>query len=167
MSLVEPQPPRPPKDWMDRDNEMLDLASASGVRQQPDAARRLQSLRAGNMDIVLRGIEARSRMPRVALYTLAEPGPETEAQHSALAQFAGRRFWLPDGLFSDAKATHPEYRTGWSLLRAHLRSGFADGVVALSRDSISSNDAEYERQLRLVGEYRHFIALVHTETGRA
>jgi len=166
MSLGMYQPPRLPADRTHRADETMALGSAGGA-QQIDVARRLQSLRAGNMDVALRGIEALGRMPRVALYTLAEPGPETEAQRSLLARYAGGRLWLPGAAFFDTKATDPDHRTGWSLLREHLQGQYADGVVALSRGSISSSDDAYERQLRLVGERRHFVALVHTETGRA
>lgn len=65
---------------------------------------------------------------------------------------------------SRATYTPPWKRPGWREIERLIRGGFADGVIALDRHNISSDDDEYLGVIQSLGEqYQAFIHLVIPE----
>ncbi|MFE2034421.1 hypothetical protein ACFXBB_14430 [Streptomyces scopuliridis] len=61
-------------------------------------------------------------------------------------------------------ATDPFLRAGWATVRQQIRSGFVDGVVALTHRTISPRLDKYELPLGLVEDHGRSVSLVTPET---
>lgn len=155
-----------PTDWMDRENEHDRWLRPDIPRVSPDRNVQLMKLRREQMERRLEALRIRGRVPKVALYarTVNEQSPERSL--AAVREFAERMEWqVGRGLiFTDCVSEAvPEGRYGWLQVRQQVKSGFADGVVALTRASISLTLDAYEAELNWLAMYGGFIALVHAE----
>lgn len=106
------------------------------------------------------------RMPRVCLYALTVNAEVPRRSLDEVRAFAVREGWQAgaEQTFVDHSGpTNPATRSGWIRVQQQVRSGFADGVVALTQSAITPHREEYEAQLQWFVEHFGFIALVHPE----
>ncbi|MEU0447575.1 hypothetical protein [Streptomyces tendae] len=72
--------------------------------------------------------------------------------------------YFPASRASRSVYTPPWQRPGWREAERQLRDGLAEGVIALDRHNISSDDDEYQAVIRHLGEQcRAFVHLVISE----
>ncbi|MFI9052412.1 hypothetical protein [Streptomyces sp. NPDC053427] len=156
-----------PTDWMDRDNEFNRWLRPNIPRVTPDRDIQLMKLRREQMERRLEALRVCGRDPRIALYARTMNGQSPDRSLSAAREFAERMGWQVgrDQTFTDCLSlTAPEDRLGWLQIKQHVTSGFADGVVALTRAAISPRSNEYETELNWFAMHSGgFIALVHAE----
>ncbi|TLS46106.1 hypothetical protein FE633_11215 [Streptomyces montanus] len=121
---------------MDRENEFDRQFRPDIVRVAPDRNVQLMKLRREQMERRLEALRVRGRVPRVVLYARTVNGQSADRSLAAAREFAERLGWQVgrDQTFTDCLSlTVPEDRYGWLQIRQHVKSGFADGVVALTR----------------------------------
>ncbi len=157
--------PRVAPDWMDRDNA-LEQSLRPGVWVGTDPNARLMRIRQEQLRLALTSLTSVGRMPRVCVYGLAVNGQIPHRSLAAAEAYAAEMGWLLSGsrtYVDEAELAGPSDRPTWTLVKSRIRSGFADGVVVLTRSLISRHDEAYERELIEVAEGRGFVALVHPE----
>ncbi|MGW6558519.1 hypothetical protein [Streptomyces hydrogenans] len=72
--------------------------------------------------------------------------------------------YLPGSRAGRGVYTSPGERPGWREAERLIRGGFADGVIAVDRHDISSDDGEYRTAIEELGErYQAFVHLVIPE----
>ncbi|WP_432001561.1 hypothetical protein [Streptomyces sioyaensis] len=155
-----------PADWMDRDNEYDRMFRPDILRVATDRNLQLMALRKEQMERRLEGLRIRGRVPRVVLYARTVNGLRPDRSLVAASEFAARMEWqvAREQTFTDCLSlTAPEDRYGWLHIKQHVKSGFADGVVALTRAIISPQLNQYETELNWFATNSGFIALVHAE----
>ncbi|PNE43495.1 hypothetical protein [Streptomyces noursei] len=153
-------------DWMDRDNEINRWLRPNVPRVASDRLVQLMKLRREQMERRLEALRVRGRVPRIVLYARTVNGQSPDRSLAAAREFAERMGWQSgDQTFTDCRSlATPEDRYGWLQIKQHVTSGYADGVVALTRAAISPQLDEYETELNwFAGHSGGFIALVHAE----
>lgn len=110
----------------------------------------------------------RTRTLRVVAYAFPAAGSDPAAEHARLQAFA-RGAWhvkyeLHDEPTDPRSVTTPQLRNGWLMARRLVRAGAADGIIAVSRDAISSDDALYEAELRWIADHFGFVDLIVPES---
>lgn len=156
------------RDWMDREREFEAELHPHQVHVEVDPLVRLMDDRRQVLDQRLISIASAGRTPRVCLYLIAADGSDPGRSRNTARDYAHRQAWQTSTLqvFTDRpSATDPLLRQGWSQVRQQIRSGFVDGVVALTHSAISPHLDEYELQLSLIAHHGGFVALVTPETG--
>lgn len=157
-------------EWVDRERAFDRSLHSDAVRFAPDSDIRLMNRRRANLGKRVAALKARGRMPRVCLYALtADPELPAPGLDQARA-LAVREGWQvgPEQVFTEAHGPAiPATRSGWARVQRQVRSGFADGVVALTSSAIAPCRDEYEIQLRWLTEHLRFIALIHPEIPEA
>ncbi|WP_369265242.1 hypothetical protein [Streptomyces sp. R35] len=153
--------------WIDQDNEMTRWMNQAQNRVQPDPRLRLMRLRKNLLRTAVEG-PSRTRTLRVILYTLAISNSDPEPDFARLRTYA-EGVWDVRHEFHDTAsrldgAPAPQDRNGWLAVRLLLRQGAADGVIAVSRDVISPDDALYERELLWFGDHFSFVDLIIPES---
>ncbi|MFJ9239703.1 hypothetical protein ACIRJ3_32550 [Streptomyces anulatus] len=139
---------------------------SAGLRVSPDRTVQLMKLRREQMERRLEALRASVRVPRVALYARTVNGQSPSHSLTAAREFAERMDWQVgrEQVFTDCLSlTAPEDRAGWLQIRQRIRSGFIDGVVAVSRAAVSPQLDGYENELNWIALDHGFIALVHAE----
>ncbi|MCC2275445.1 hypothetical protein LKL35_08420 [Streptomyces sp. ET3-23] len=153
-------------DWMDRENQADRRYRPDILHVAPDRNVRLMKLRREQMERRLEALRICGRVPRIALYARTVNGQGPDRSLAAAGEFAARMGWQVgrDQTFTDCISLRAlEDRYGWLQIRKHVTSGFADGVVALTRAAISPQLGEYETELNWLAMHSGFIALVHAE----
>lgn len=159
--------PNPGRDWMDQKHAFQPSPRPSDTNAQIAATERLGTLRLDSLNRRVAQLWAVGRVPRVCLYTLAIGGKGATHSLDEARQFALRKGWqaaTTQTVTDYHRATTPRSRPGWSSVCQQIRSGFADGVVAITHTAISSDLLEYEYQLQYFDRHLGFIALVTPET---
>ncbi|MFI5749106.1 hypothetical protein ACIBBE_24940 [Streptomyces sp. NPDC051644] len=119
-----------------------------------------------NLERVVAQARSRGRDPRVCLYALSFDEQVPRASLDSAAAYARRKSWQvgSEQSFTDPDdATAPQDRPGWGHVRKQIRAGFADGVVVITADVVSSEVDEYRDELAWFEEHHGFIALVIPE----
>lgn len=153
-------------DWMDRDNEYDRLFRPDAPRVSPDRNVQLMKLRREQMERRLEALSASSRVPRIALYARTVNGQSPDRSLAATREFAERMEWQVgrEQTFTDCLSlTTPEDRHGWLQIKQRVKSGFIDGVVAVTRAAVSPQLDGYETELTWLAMHGGFLALVHAE----
>lgn len=100
-------------------------------------------------------------------YTLISPGGDPEPDYVRLRTYAGGVWKIRREIHDEAADPHrapaPQHRNGWLTARLLVRQGAADGVIAISRDAISPDDALYEHELLWIGDHFSFVDLIIPE----
>ncbi|MGW1123861.1 hypothetical protein [Streptomyces sp. NPDC002526] len=154
-------------DWMDLDNERSCLVLPDAPRVRPDRSAHLMKLRKEQVEHQLATLKVSNREPRVALYARSVNGQPPVQSLSAARDYVARMGWPVSRaqVFTDCRDLYVrEDRRGWEGIRQAIKSGFLDGVVALTRSDISPDLVEYESELNWIAGHSGFIALVHAET---
>ncbi|UNZ18187.1 hypothetical protein [Streptomyces sp. 891-h] len=152
--------------WTDRENEADRQFRTEIPRIATGRNVQLMKLRLGQMERRLEAARICVRVPRVGLYARTVNGQTPDRSLAAARQFAERMRWqlVREGTFTDClNVTAAKDRYGWQQIKQHVKSGFADGVVALTRATISPLLDEYETGLSWFATHSGFIALVHAE----
>jgi hypothetical protein len=151
-------------DWMDVERQWHATCYTDKVRVEPEPHARLAALRCANLQHVVAQVRAKGRSPRVCLYALSIGDHWPTNSLEASAAFAVRNAWQVGGegqtITDHYGCPTPELRTGWSLVRKQVRSGYADGVVVTTTSVISPRPEEYEQELRWFELHRAFVAVV-------
>lgn len=158
--------PNTPTDWMDHENDDDRMFPSGVLRVSPDWNIQLMKLRKDQMERRLEALRASGRVPRVALYARTVNGQSPNRSLAAAREFAERMKWQvgPEQTFTDGLSlTVDEERYGWLQIRQRVKSGFLDGVVAVTRAAVSPQLDGYETELNWFAIYSGFIALVHAE----
>ena len=152
-------------DWMDLDNDHAWWMRPGVPRVSPDRAIQLMKLRREQMGRRLEALAASGRVPRIALYARTVNGQSPDRSLAAARDFTEYMKWQVgrDHTFTDCLSLTAEDRYGWLQIKQRIKSGFIDGVVAVTRASISSQLDEYETELGWFAVYGGFVALVHAE----
>ncbi|MBT2405585.1 MULTISPECIES: hypothetical protein [unclassified Streptomyces] len=151
-------------DWMDVERQRDAKWHPDKLRVEPEPHARLAALRCDNLRDVVAQVRGKGRVPRVCRYALSVGGYWPTSSLEASAAFAVHNAWEVGGedrIFTDPYGSpNPELRTGWSLVRKQIRSGYADGVVVTTASLISPHPEEYEQELRWFELHRAFVAVV-------
>lgn len=153
-------------DWMDRDNAYDRLYFPDVPRVSTDRNLQLMKLRREQMERRIEAIRICGRVPRIILYARTMNGRSPARSLAAAREFMERMQWQAarEGAFTDCLSlAAPEDRYGWLRIKQQVKSGFADGVVVLTRATISAQLNEYESELNWFAMHSGFIALVHAE----
>lgn len=153
-------------DWRGRESALQHSLYSDGVGVAPDPDIRLMNRRCATLGHRVAQLKARGRTPRVCLYALTadSQGPVPGLDKArALAVREGWQVGAEQVFVDDYGPSIPATRSGWVAVQRQVRSGFADGVVALTPSAIAPCREEYESQLRWFTEHFGFIALVHAE----
>jgi hypothetical protein len=127
---------------------------AIGIRNKLAAQRR------EGLQGALAALAATGRTPHVALYALAETGEDPAHDLAACRAYAQAQGWKVVGEYADTcgRISRPTNRPQWTRVHYDLSRGFADGVVAVNRASITLDDTDYGYVLNSL--VRTFLALV-------
>ncbi|WP_326692297.1 MULTISPECIES: hypothetical protein [unclassified Streptomyces] len=140
---------------------------SDSVRADPDPSLTAMRRRRANLGHRIAALRGQGRVARVCLYARAMSDAEVPARSlEAVSVFAAQEGWhaRTGRVFTDqAGPSSPTARPGWIRVQQHVRSGYADGVVALTHSAISLRCDEYETQLQWFADHFGFIALVHPE----
>lgn len=151
-------------DWMDVERQRDATWYPDKLRIEPEPHARLAALRCDNLRDVVAQVRGKGRMPRVCRYALSIGGHWPTSSLESSAVFAAHNAWEvgdKERIFTDPYGCPaPELRTGWSRVRAQIRSGYADGVVVTTSGVISSHPEEYEQELRWFELHCAFVAVV-------
>ncbi|QKZ20328.1 hypothetical protein [Streptomyces chartreusis] len=152
-------------DWMDRENDYERRFRPDAPRVSPDRDVQLMKVRREQMDRRIEAVRARGRVPRVVLYARTMNGLRPDRSLAAAREFVERMRWqlVRESVTDALDATSPEGRHGWQQVKGLVKSGFADGVVALTRAAISPHPYDYEVELTWFAMHSGFVALVHAE----
>ena len=157
--------------WMDLDNAWQRRLHPDQPRFQPDPRLRLRRLRKTAVRTVAEQT-GQLRTLRVITYALVQPNRSPEPDHARLAEYAkdAKNTWhvkyeLHDETPNLQAAPDPQHRNGWLMARRLLRTGAADGVLAVSREVISPDDTSYYRELCWIGDHSSFLELLIAEDG--
>ncbi|MER5968522.1 hypothetical protein ABT112_02025 [Streptomyces sp. NPDC002055] len=153
-------------DWMDLDNDHDPMFRPGVPRISPDRAVQLMKLRREQVERRLEALRANDRVPRIALYARTVNGQNPDRSLAAAREFTERMEWQVgrEQTFTDCLSlTAPEDRYGWLQMKQRVKSGFVDGVVAVTRAAISPQLDRYETELNWFAMHSGFIALVHAE----
>ena len=147
--------------WMDRDNDNDRLLRPDKVRVSPDRNMQLMKLRKEQIERRLHVLRTLGRTPRIALN-----GQPPVRSLTASRQLAQRMGWqVPrEQTFTDCLSLAAcEGRHGWARVKDVVKEGFADGVVALTRATVTSDLDAYEAELDWLAMHSGFLVLVHAE----
>jgi hypothetical protein len=163
-----PERPRSRKapEWMDAERRSEERWHPGRVRITPDQLVRLGTERGAVLDQRLTHLKAHGRTPRVCLYALTSLREQPAHSFAAARVYADGRGWRvsADRCIADRLGkTDPMHRPGWRWALHLVRTGHADGVVALTHAEISQHLDEYELQLDLMDHHGGFVALVTPE----
>ncbi|MFC6067007.1 hypothetical protein [Streptomyces ochraceiscleroticus] len=153
--------------WIDRERDFEAWLKPDQVRVKAAPYVSLAAARRGHVERVVAQLRTKGRVPRVCLYALTAGRQEPTHSLDAVRAFAERQGWQvgPGKSYTDRHGvTDLMTRPGWSYVRQQIRSGRADGVVALTYSVISPHQDEYERQLDWFVDHFGFIALVTPES---
>lgn len=154
--------------WMDQDNAWHRRLHPDQDHFQPDPRLRLRRLRKYSVRAVAERT-GRLRTLRVISYALVQPSQNPAPDHVRLAEFAkdtwNVKYELHDEVPSLQEAADPQHRNGWLMVRRLLRTGAADGVLAVSREVISPDDSSYYRELCWISDHSSFLELLVAEDG--
>ncbi|WP_406482528.1 hypothetical protein [Streptomyces sp. NBC_01615] len=154
-------------DWMDRDNATQRWLHRDRSHLQPDPRLRLERLRRNLMRTAAEG-PGSTRTLRVITYTLIPPHGDSGPDHARLRAYAEGIWDVSHEIHDEALDAHrapaPQHRNGWLTARLLLRQGAADGLIAISRDVISPDDALYEHELLWIGDHFSFVGLIIPES---
>ncbi|MFD3714921.1 hypothetical protein [Streptomyces sp. NPDC058677] len=153
-------------DWMDRENEYDRMFRPDAPRVSPDRNVQLMKLRREQMERRLEALRASGRVPRIALYARTVNGQSPDRSLAAAREFAEQMEWQVGRAqtFTDCLSlTTPEDRCGWLQIKQQVKSGFIDGVVAVTRAAVSPQLDGYETELNWFATHGGFVALVHAE----
>ena len=160
-------PTRADMEWMDREGDFRGSLFPQAVRIEPDPRLRVMKRRRSDLGHRVAALRERGRVPRVCLYALGVSAQSAPALSlGAVRAFAVREGWHvgTNQIFTDHTGPiHPASRPGWIRVQRHVRSGYADGVVALTQSAVTPRWGEYETQLQWFADHLGFIALVHPE----
>jgi hypothetical protein len=130
----------------------------------PDPWARLATARRTLLDLTVLGLTAGRRVPRVCRYALAHGTHRPTHSLYAASQAAARRGWQVGGeeqVFTDPYGSPaPQDRTGWCRVRRHIKAGYADGVVVVTTDVITTDLTEFEKELAWLEAHNAFLAVV-------
>ncbi|MFI9630033.1 hypothetical protein [Streptomyces sp. NPDC052042] len=107
-------------------------------------------------------VRSRGRLPHVCLYALAFHGCAPRASLAAAAAYAEEHSWQvrADQAFTDPYPPgRLRDRPGWNRVLQQIRGGYADGVVVITADVITTDPDEYERALVWFQAASGFIAV--------
>lgn len=153
--------------WADQDNASHRKGFPDRPRITTDPIGRLMDLRRQQLDICLRSLAAKGRVPRVGLYALTVDGRSPARSMEDNRLFAEREGWRVgrEQKFNDDRLglTDLGTRPGGTRMKAQVKSGFADGVVVLTQSVISGDLERYERELAWFATAVAFIAVVYPE----
>lgn len=138
------------------------------VRLAPNLYGPIATVRREQLNRIVTQIRVR-REPRVCLYAFAVDGKTPAASLKSAAAYAAAQSWQVVAAqcdFDSMGGTALESRSGWGLVRDHVRAGFADGVVVVSADVVSADVDVYWRELEWFALRFAFVALVVPETER-
>lgn len=155
-----------PTNWMDRENDHDWMFRSDVPHVSPDRNIQLMKLRREQMERRLDALRVSGRVPRIALYARTVNGRIPDRSLAAARQFAERMEWQVGRkqTFTDCLSlTAPKERCGWLQIRQRVKSGFLDGVVAVTRATVSPQLDGYQTELNWFAIYSGFIALVHAE----
>ncbi|MGI5380722.1 hypothetical protein ACQEV2_42350 [Streptomyces sp. CA-251387] len=154
-------------DCMDWDNRTQAWLYPNRPQVQPDPRLRLERLRRNFMRAAVEG-PGRTRTLRVIAYTLTTPNGHPEPDHARLRAYAEGTWDIKRAIHDEAADPNhpapPQHRNGWLAARLLLRQGAADGVIAISRNMISPDDAQYEHELAWIGDHFSFVDLLVPES---
>ncbi|MFI7278497.1 hypothetical protein [Streptomyces sp. NPDC049879] len=142
--------------WRDPDR-FADEQSQPGFRGGRLAAQRKEL-----MDSVVARLTATGRQVKVIPYAVAEPGEDPGPDLALCRKYAEEQGWtLAQPHFDETgRAAALEDRPAWRQVRALVSGGFARGVVAVNRATLTMADAPYEELLTWLTVHRSFLALV-------
>ncbi|MFD8423506.1 hypothetical protein [Streptomyces sp. NPDC059466] len=105
-------------------------------------------------------IETARRTVRVATYVLASSVAERRADQELIAAYVRSQGWkLALTAFWDFGQAPPVTdRTGFAEASRYAEQGFAHGIVAISRQAITTDNARYEELLHRLGARGVFLA---------
>ncbi|MFD3909987.1 hypothetical protein [Streptomyces sp. NPDC058603] len=153
---------------MDAERRLDEWRHPDRVRISPDPLIRLETARRRVLDQRLAYLEAHGRTPRVCLYALA-PLREPTRSFAAARTYANGKGWRVSAnrcIADRLSTTEPMHRPGWRWALHLIRTGHADGVVALTHTAIGQHLDEYELILDLMDLHGGFVALVTPESLR-
>ncbi|MET8288356.1 hypothetical protein ABZV80_24305 [Streptomyces sp. NPDC005132] len=118
---------------------------------------RLENLRRAYEEKV---VESARRTVRVTTYVLASSVAERRADQELIeAHVRGEGWKLALSSFWDFGQAPPiPDRTGFGEASRYATQGFAHGIVAISRQAITTDNAAYEELLHLLGSRGVFLA---------
>lgn len=152
--------------WMDRDNATDRRLWPDKPRVAPDRNVQLMKLRKEQIERRLDVLRAYGRAPRTALYGRTMNGLPPVRSLAAGRELTERMGWhVPrEQTFTDCLSlTACEDRHGWVRVKESVKQGFTDGVVALTRATISPDLDAYEAELEWLAMHSAFLVLVHAE----
>ncbi|MDJ1136288.1 hypothetical protein [Streptomyces iconiensis] len=154
-------------EWMDRESPFGQRLVPQAMGVGPDPGLCAMKRRCSNLARQVAVLREKGRTPRVCLYALtAHTGEVPTRSLGEVRAFAVREGWLVGArqIITDRTGpARPTVRSGWSRVRRNVRSGYADGVVALAQSAITPRRDEYESQLQWFEDHFGFIALVYPE----
>ncbi|CAM5475548.1 MULTISPECIES: hypothetical protein [Streptomyces] len=127
-------------------------------------AARLEALRREYMGQIV-AIAARQGRPlRVAPYALAQPGAEQHADLEQIAEYATARGWkVTSSTFADMSQPLPlTQRPGFGAACRYAAQGFADGILAIARPAITTDNETYSLVLEHLHDRDVFLAYLPT-----
>ncbi|MFF3730764.1 hypothetical protein ACFYXM_10705 [Streptomyces sp. NPDC002476] len=149
-------------DWMDQEREWNRQFHPEKFVISPGPWPRLTGLRNELLQRVVASVCSRGRLPHVCLYALAFHGCAPRASLDAAAAYAEERSWrVRDGrAFTDPyPPDRLRHRPGWNRVLEQIRGGYADGVVVITTDVVTTDPDEYEQELARFQAVSGFIAV--------
>ncbi|MET9734748.1 hypothetical protein ABZZ79_30150 [Streptomyces sp. NPDC006458] len=121
---------------------------------------RLEILRKEYMDQIAADVALRGRPLRVASYVLAQHGDQRRADLTLIAEHAAEMGWqVASSTFADAGQPLPLLeRSGFTEACRYAARGFADGVLAIARPAITTDNDTYARLLERLYQRHVFLA---------
>ncbi|MBL1109420.1 hypothetical protein JK361_33390 [Streptomyces sp. 5-8] len=123
---------------------------------------RLDALRQDYMDEAIAAVTRHDRAVRVAPYVLAPPGAERHADLELIARYAAAAGWqVARSSFADTGQPLPlAERPGFTAACQYAAQGYADGVLAIARPAITTDDDSYARVLEHLHNHGVFLAFL-------
>jgi hypothetical protein len=117
-------------------------------------------LRREYMASVMADVARRDRPLRVASYVLVQPGAERRADLETIAEYAAGMGWqVASSTFADMGQPLPLVeRPGFTQACRYAAQGFADGILAIARPAITTDNDTYARVLDHLYQRHVFLA---------
>ncbi|MFI9155737.1 hypothetical protein [Streptomyces sp. NPDC053367] len=117
------------------------------------------------MSEITANVARHGRRLRVAPYVLVQPGAERRADLETIARYATEQGWqVSSRTFADMGQPRPlAERPGFTEARRYAAQGFADGILAIARPAITTDNDTYVRVLKYLYQRQVFLAYLPAE----
>ncbi|MFJ5779991.1 hypothetical protein [Streptomyces sp. NPDC093094] len=129
---------------------------------------RLELLRKQYMSEITATVARHGRRLRVAPYVLVQPGAERHADLETIATYATAQDWqVSSSTFADMGQPRPLVeRPGFTEACRYAAQGFADGILAVARPAITTDNDTYARVLEYLHQRQVFLAYLPAQPER-